>query len=213
MDPRHRQAIKRTLIAALVCSIPLSLLLYGKWISVEPEGLTSDYELKPFYFEDSTGKGFTNANLTDRLTIVLADRCSSDCTANRQTLKDLESDALKKLRYDLYQSDAVKVVLLTQETDPMAAKSLYPTSWQVVNLTEKPEEELKVIFPSTLIDSDSPLMAVLANSSKALFATKIEKDSIRPLKKVLSRLNFNSLLDEYLSERTFFGPKRKVSQF
>lgn len=205
---KHKKAIKITLIAALICIIPFYFLYY---VSSNYGGSehTKDLESPSFLMPEQNGGYFTNHSLIGKVTLLvyLPSNCA-DCQGFLEGVIETynwSKEALKKLEY--FEESDVELQRALINDSPAIQTTL--EGW--LELSESSEAKKDLLAISNICQIPFEASAIIfdrAGRIKACVPYKSFKFS--DIKRILSKVMFNSSMDEYLSERTFFGPRKKT---
>ena len=204
MKTRRQRALKRTLIMAILLFIPVGVLIYFKLQTHNQDRLNSQYKVKPFYLETTEDIGFSLSDLRNKVTLlaVVPAKCLTP-----QELSEALSRSQKWVNEQL-QNGSKKPFQLVALTEGQAE---VPKDWTHIRIKNDQGFQKEVnpflngnFSPGELsfvfIDQDAVVKGVFSHSMIGDWG-KIEA--------VWSKLVFNHYLTDYLSKRTFFGPKRE----
>lgn len=205
MNTRHKSAIKKTSLMAIFLSIPMIFIVWVKTQYTSKVGEQSSGETGLFYLETSNGASFTNIHLRNQVSLIaiVPSKCQ-DCTPEafnkaRMWAEDhLSYEGIKKVPYQL-------ILLGQTEPDP-------GPEWIKLNIPATHPESFEEEIRPFLGDAEwaNKLTWVLINEKAELSGVFPNSDtSWSSVTRLWSKVTFNHYLSDYLSKRTFFGPKKE----
>ena len=202
---QKKEALKRTFLVAIVLLLPMSYLIYQHLHRSQNHRDWVDYYIKPFYFNLSTGEGFGFNDLRSQTSLIAIIPKSNKEEFEKLMLK-IETWAVRELNYGKNLKHSVNLYVMSEgpiDSSQMWKKIIYnpglPFEVEVKPFLRDNEtiNEFKVLYvdPNLIVRSEY---------------TEGQRQQWTAVKKLWSKLIFNNQLDQYLSKRTFFGPKKET---
>ena len=225
---RRRRAAKTTLIVAAFCLIPLGFLGYVK-ANYDVGEASLAVEPSPFSMETSEGGYFTNQSLLGKVTLfAFVDTNSNQGGAINADLhtdsdsdvdKNKQADQLEKLSHlgswahrQLKKPEHFDESDLDVQTFMSTNSDRNFSAWTLVPFSEHTTADTEDLFESIDLPKQNGIF-VFGRRGLVRGFLKLSNYDFETTKRLISRVNFNSAMDEYLSERTFFGPKKDKKDF
>lgn len=205
MDTRHKRALKKTSLMAIFLSVPLVFIVWIKTQYKSDIGEQSAGETGAFYLETRKGESFTNINLRNQVTLMaIAPSGCLDCTI--ETFDKARLWAEEHLSYEGIKKVPYQLVLLGE------ARVNPGSEWIRLKVTNTQgvafEEEIRPFLGDA--EWTNKLTWVLINEKAELTGVFPNSDSSwSSVTRLWSKVTFNHYLSDYLSKRTFFGPKKE----
>ena len=203
---KHKRAIKGLLIASLCCAIPLGFLYYVTE-NYSERVHEKNIEPPPFMMEQTNNGYFTNQSLLGKVTylLYLPESCR-DCAkflSENIKVNAWSSKALKKQDYFEESDVDLQKFLLTSRD------SIHTLFADWIHIKESPESHSDVNHFASVCGIDKGAATFIFNRYGNLKAC-IPADQFfyKNTRRTLSKVMFHTAMDEYLSERTFFGPRK-----
>lgn len=210
LQTARKRALRTTFICALLCAIPLSFLYYVSTNYGSPEH-SQNIETPPFLMNQKNGGFFTNQSLLGNVTLVLY--FPEDCDQCQEFLGKVSNvfnwtkKNLKTLEH--FEESDLEFQRVLVSSNPNA--QLVLNEWILVEESQQVKEDLEKIFAATE-SKLVPAVIMFGRFGKIKGFVPLQEFIPQNVKRLLSKINFNSAMDEYLSERTFFGPKKNTDK-
>jgi hypothetical protein len=205
---RHIRALKKTAIVGLFAVIPV-LFLYYVTINFSASQNIRDLAAPDFLMTDSQGGYFTNQSLIGKVTYMAYIPAScADCEnfiekTNKVHKWSLES--LKKLEH--FQESDVHLTRVLISSHPTALSTL--ATWEKVSESDNSKIDVKHLIEACGDLELKPYTIIFDREARIRGCVNQESMEVEKMKRLLSKVTFNTSMDEYLSERTFFGKRKK----
>lgn len=209
-----KKRLTRLAIVAAFCSIPIIFRIWVEQKHSESQKLKVLDNLGQFYFEDVKGNAFTQVDLHNTVNFVIVSQCQGSCTLIQSALFGVDKWVQSNFTYS-GQSNPLHTTSILSASKEILSRT--PDRWRRIQINgDTDQSEIQKFIPKPLTDefSQSESFIVLITGKLEIVKIMDLKDfDAERISSVLSRLSFNTYLDQYLSERTFMGPKRKISKF
>ena len=196
-----------------MCSIPIGFRIWIEGSGNPTSEVEVLGEVQPFIFEThKDGEIFTEVQFYDRLNILLISNCELNCSQVVSAASGLDNWTKKALTYEGQETKLFSLSLLAASETVLNSTS---KSWRKIHLKEGEDlKESQKLLPSAQnLNKDKTFLVFVTGDLQIVHAIAIQDMVFNDIEKILSKLSFNTYLQKYLSERTFMGPKRKVSRF
>ena len=203
MDNRKQRAFKRTLLMAIILCIPVGFLIYYKLQNQYQDRLISDYKVKPFFLQTTKQVGLSLSDLRNKITLL--------AIVPAKCLRDQElSDALERAQKWANEQLGNKTQKPFQLIAISESSVVVPEQWMHIHLGEGSDfgKEIEPFLERGFDQDDLNLVFVDQNAVVRGVFSYSEIGDWGEVEAFWSRLVFNHYLSDYLSKRTFFGPKR-----
>ena len=214
MRSRHIKALRHSSVLALFLSVPLIFIIrYHKTSSDTATAPGCNNDVQDFYFEVQGGKPFTKTHLKNKITLLaIAPAGCRQCGEDR--FGTLTSQAVSGLSY---QGKAHSQKQKPWQLLYFGAREFFPGDpWvHLENPTglaasrKSLEPELRAFTCGHLLNPDSLSWLLIDEHARLIGIFEDSAKDRQDLDWRWSKATFNYYLSDYLSKRTFFGPRRK----
>ncbi|NRA45124.1 MAG: hypothetical protein HRU09_09240 [Oligoflexales bacterium] len=206
MDRRRQRALKKTLLVAIFLSIPVGFLIYFKIQNQYQEEVLSYYKVKPFYLQTTEQVGVSLSDLRNKVTLLAIVPSKS---LGKQELMQVLTRAQEWANEQLGNKNQkpFQLIALTETSEKI------PEQWVQIELGEDQvfAQEVEPFLEGGLEPDDLSLVFIDQNAVVKGVFDYSQIGDWGEVEALWSRLVFNHYLTDYLSKRTFFGPKRDRS--
>lgn len=201
----HKKSFFSAMITMILCFSFIGTIYYFKQQSMNEEEKPIK-EIEDFLLSASDGLFFTKAHLKNKVTVLFyigPEKASYD--SEKKYLDHTASYIDDQLKNQLNQKTLLLAFADFKESD-------YP-SWHLIPRNSSQKEELVKIDPELDQSSGIIFFDKFARPRGKILLSKADNEAQikQQIEKMLSKLLFDQYLNDYLSKRTFFGPKRDHS--
>lgn len=204
---RHLKALKQTAIVGIIAMIPVAFLYYVS-VNFSASQNIRDLAAPDFLMTDASGGYFTNQSLIGKVTyMTYIPQSCTDCEKYIATTSEVHNwskKSLKKLEH--FEESDVHLTRVLVSSHPDAKKEF--SSWEQVNESENSNIDMKHLIESCGATNLQPFTIIFDRSARIRACVDQQNFEAEKMKRLLSKITFNTSMDEYLSERTFFGPRK-----
>ncbi|MFK7825352.1 MAG: hypothetical protein AB8G05_14450 [Oligoflexales bacterium] len=206
METRKQRALKRTLIMAIFLIIPVGVLIYFKVQNHSQDRLSSHYKVRPFYLQTSENMGFSLSDLRNKVTLLalIPAKCLTQQEIN-EALYRSQKWANEQLGSN--KSKPFQLVALTE------GQIEVPHQWTQIKVEDGQvfQKKLDPFLEGEFLPQELSLVFIDQNAVVTGVFSYSGIEDWKEIEALWSKLVFNHYLSDYLSKRTFFGPKREHS--
>lgn len=201
---RRQHALIKTSLLGLILLIPIISVIYLKQKSSSNKSEMT-YPVKPFFLQGERGS-LTLHDLRGKISLValIPKKTSPSDKDLSKILHQIEAWAKSQFKNSTQKSPPYQLITISEET---ASSS---SNWIPFILGSKFREEVNAFLGHTDLLTETFFLLIDENANvRTKFAA--EEKTWDHTKSTWSKLIFNLYLQDYLSKRTFFGPKKESS--
>ncbi len=207
MNQRHRKAILRTSLIAVICIVPFMVKshLVNKYAS---DDHNLDAAIDPFFMESPEGNRFTRHDLFGTVHLIIRQdaTCDDKCQELSQSLLNAVNDKFGK-EYFNQETKRLRVLFFSDQPQVVSQEATDHTL-EVIHFTSQQAEPLLASIKNAKIVDQALYFAVIDPMGHVVYSDSGSSELTKErLLNQLSKINFNHYLSDYLGKRTFFGPR------